>query len=106
MLLRGPATSRPGLLSRNTGADHCSPCWRPAAPRAGGDWAGAPRFKGALLRRGPAAPRARSDDEEPDWDKEMSIFKERTMRPNQLATLRELESKVSVGKVRARARAF
>lgn len=30
----------------------------------------------------------------------MSIFKQRTMRPNQLATLRELESKVSVGKVR------
>jgi hypothetical protein len=44
--------------------------------------------------------RARSDDEEPDWEREMSIFKERTMRPNQLATLRELESKVSVGKVR------
>lgn len=43
--------------------------------------------------------RARSD-EEPDWDKEMSIFKQRTMRPNQLATLRELESKVSLGRVR------
>lgn len=45
-----------------------------------------------------------SDSEEPDWEQEMSIFKQRTMRPNQLATLRELESKVSVGKVRARAR--
>ena len=32
----------------------------------------------------------------------MSIFKKRTMAPNQLATLRELESKVSVGKVRRR----
>jgi hypothetical protein len=44
---------------------------------------------------------ARSDEEEPDWDKEMSIFKQRTMAPNQLATLRELESKVSLGRVRA-----
>jgi hypothetical protein len=51
-------------------------------------------------RPGLLAPaRARSDDDEPDWDREMSIFRERTMRPNQLATLRELESKVSVGKV-------
>jgi hypothetical protein len=43
--------------------------------------------------------KARSDEEEPDWDKEMSIFKQRTMAPNQLATLRELESKVSLGRV-------
>ncbi|GBF87937.1 ATP synthase subunit alpha [Raphidocelis subcapitata] len=48
--------------------------------------------------RGPPPPRARNE-EEPDWDREMSIFKERTMRPNQLATLRELESKVSVGRL-------
>jgi hypothetical protein len=45
--------------------------------------------------------KARSDEEEPDWDKEMSIFKQRTMAPNQLATLRELESKVSLGRVSA-----
>ncbi|GLC45451.1 hypothetical protein PLESTM_001736100 [Pleodorina starrii] len=38
-------------------------------------------------------------DEEPDWEAEMSIFKQRISRPNQLATLRELEAKVSVGKV-------
>ena len=40
-----------------------------------------------------------TSDEEPDWDKEMSIFTKRTMAPNQLATLREMESKVSLGKV-------
>lgn len=39
------------------------------------------------------------DEEEPDWDAEMSIFKQRMMRPNQLATLREMEAKVNVGKV-------
>jgi len=46
--------------------------------------------------------KARSDEEEPDWDKEMSIFKQRTMRSNQLATLRELESKVDLGRVSTR----
>jgi hypothetical protein len=39
------------------------------------------------------------DDEEPDWEKEMSIFNKRLSAPNQLATLRELEAKVNVGKV-------
>lgn len=43
--------------------------------------------------------KARLGDEEPDWEKEMSIFKQRTMRPNQLATLRQLESKVNLGRV-------
>jgi hypothetical protein len=72
-----------------------APVWAPrcADARARRSGGGARRAGGPL--------RARSDDEEPDWDREMSIFKERTMRPNQLATLRELESKVSVGKVRA-----
>ena len=42
--------------------------------------------------------RAKSD-EEPDWNAEMSIFQKRISRPNQLATLRELEGKVAVGKV-------
>lgn len=42
---------------------------------------------------------ARLGEDEPDWEKEMSIFKQRTMRPNQLATLRELESKVNLGRV-------
>lgn len=51
------------------------------------------------LRSRRVVARSKGDDEEPDWDKEMSIFKQRMMRPNQLATLRELESKVSVGKV-------
>ncbi|KAI8466349.1 MAG: alpha subunit of mitochondrial F1F0 ATP synthase [Monoraphidium minutum] len=83
-------------------------CWRappptgaralPAAARA--PYAAPCRGRAAPGRAGPPPPpRARADDEEPDWDREMSIFKERTMRPNQLATLRELEAKVSVGKV-------
>jgi F0F1-type ATP synthase alpha subunit len=38
-------------------------------------------------------------DREPDWDEEMSIFKQRTLRPNQLATLREMEGRASLGKV-------
>lgn len=38
-------------------------------------------------------------DDDADWEAEMSIFKERISRPNQLATLRELEAKVSLGKV-------
>ncbi|PNW77022.1 hypothetical protein CHLRE_10g419050v5 [Chlamydomonas reinhardtii] len=38
-------------------------------------------------------------DEEPDWEAEMSIFNQRISRPNQLATLRELEAKTAVGKV-------
>ena len=42
--------------------------------------------------------RAKGDDE-PDWNAEMSIFQKRISRPNQLATLRELEGKVAVGKV-------
>jgi hypothetical protein len=44
--------------------------------------------------------RARNDDgdESPDWEKEMSIFNKRISAPNQLATLRELEAKVAVGK--------
>lgn len=44
---------------------------------------------------------AKKDTEEADWDEEMSIFKARISRPNQLATLRELEAKVAVGKVNA-----
>lgn len=43
-------------------------------------------------------------DEEPDWEAEMSIFNQRISRPNQLATLRELEAKTAVGKVRRRRR--
>jgi hypothetical protein len=44
--------------------------------------------------------KARNDDsdESPDWEKEMSIFNKRISAPNQLATLRELEAKVAVGK--------
>jgi len=43
--------------------------------------------------------KAKNGEEEPDWDQEMSIFQKRISRPNQLATLRELEGKVNVGKV-------
>ena len=56
--------------------------------------------RGANLRRfAPSAKRGSSEDEA-DWEAEMSIFKQRISRPNQLATLRELEAKVNVGKVR------
>lgn len=41
----------------------------------------------------------KAQEEEPDWNKEMSIFQKRISRPNQLATLRELERHVNVGKV-------
>ena len=34
-----------------------------------------------------------------DWDEEMSIFKKRTLAPNQLETLRTIEATVDVGKV-------
>lgn len=45
--------------------------------------------------------RCHSYEDEPDWDQEMSIFKKRTLRPNQLASLRKLEEeKVKSGKVR------
>jgi hypothetical protein len=38
--------------------------------------------------------------EEPDWDAEMQTFRERTMRPNQLETLRKAEEQnVDIGKV-------
>lgn len=63
------------------------------------------RSTGARWQASSSLPRARSlvvrakKEEEADWEEEMSIFKQRMMRPNQLATLRELESKVSVGKV-------
>ena len=42
--------------------------------------------------------RANPAEEDAEWEREMSIFKQRIMRPNQLETLRELESKVNVGK--------
>lgn len=41
------------------------------------------------------------DEEEPDWETEMSIFKKRTLRPSQMEALRKLEEgKVDVGRVR------
>ncbi|KAL4518116.1 hypothetical protein Ndes2526A_g01433 [Nannochloris sp. 'desiccata'] len=40
------------------------------------------------------------DEEEPDWETEMSIFKKRTLRPSQMEALRKLEEgKVDVGRV-------
>jgi hypothetical protein len=39
-------------------------------------------------------------DAEPDWEEEMSIFKKRSIKPNQLAVLRKIEEeKVDVGRV-------
>jgi len=41
------------------------------------------------------------DEEEPDWETEMSIFKKRTLKPSQMEALRKLEEgKVDVGRVR------
>lgn len=37
---------------------------------------------------------------EPDWDAEMSIFKKRASKPNQLHTIRRLVEKVDTGRVR------
>eukprot|EP00873_Tetraselmis_striata_P023927 jgi/Tetstr1/444191/TSEL_032085.t1 len=55
-----------------------------------------------LRRRGTAA-RAASEEEAgegaPDWDAEMSIFKKRTLKSSQLATLRQIEGEASLGKV-------
>ena len=36
---------------------------------------------------------------EPDWDAEMSLFRKRTMKPNQMQTVRRLEEQVDIGKV-------
>jgi hypothetical protein len=77
------------------------------SPAAAGVAPGPGRHAGA--GRHAAAPRecrrrwvARAGvDDDAEWEKEMSIFKQRTMRPNQLETLRELEAKVNVGKVGA-----
>lgn len=42
---------------------------------------------------------AGSKSDAPDWDAEMSIFKKRTMKPGQLAALRQTEGEASLGKV-------
>ncbi len=36
---------------------------------------------------------------EPDWDAEMSLFRKRSMKPNQMQTIRRLEEEVDIGKV-------
>eukprot|EP00884_Botryococcus_braunii_P012711 jgi/Botrbrau1/21440/Bobra.0216s0048.1 len=41
----------------------------------------------------------RCSDDPPDWDKEMSLFRQRTMQPNQLETLRKKEAETDVGRV-------
>lgn len=41
----------------------------------------------------------RCGEEPPDWDKEMSLFRQRTMKPNQLETLRKKEAETDVGRV-------
>lgn len=59
-----------------------------------------------LLHRpvAPPPPRALSNsDDEPDWEQEIRIFKQRTLRPAQLETLRKLEEQqVDVGRVSGR----
>lgn len=39
------------------------------------------------------------DDADPDWEAEMSLFRKRIMKPNQLETLRKMEEKADIGKV-------
>ena len=40
------------------------------------------------------------EEDEPDWETEMSIFKKRTLKPSQMEALRKLEEgKVDVGRV-------
>ena len=66
-----------------------------------------PRARAASGRRPDRNCRAKhvcpvaSSGVEPDWDAEMQTFRQRTMRPNQLETLRRAEEKdIDVGKVR------
>ena len=42
----------------------------------------------------------RSALEEADWEQEMSLFRKRLQKPNQLETLRKIVEEVDTGKVR------
>ena len=57
-------------------------------------------FGGRARAREVRLPRPRAADK-PDWDAEMSLFRKRLQKPNQLETLRKIEAEASVGKVRA-----
>ena len=45
------------------------------------------------------ASRASTGNDGTDWNEEMNMFRKRMLKPNQLATLRQLEEEVDVGKV-------
>ena len=55
--------------------------------------------RGSMLDR-PLRFRRVCNSAEPDWDAEMSLFRKRTMKPNQMETVRRLEEEVDIGKVR------
>ena len=45
--------------------------------------------------------RAQESEGEPDWDKELQVFKQRTLKPNQLEVQRKIAAaNVDVGRVR------
>jgi hypothetical protein len=45
--------------------------------------------------------RAQENEGEPDWDKELQVFKQRTLKPNQLEVQRKIAAaNVDVGRVR------
>jgi hypothetical protein len=51
-------------------------------------------------RKGRGYSAARSALEEADWEQEMSLFRKRLQKPNQLETLRKIVEEVDTGKVR------
>ncbi|KAL3150580.1 hypothetical protein ABBQ32_000390 [Trebouxia sp. C0010 RCD-2024] len=54
--------------------------------------------RGSMLDR-PVRHQHVCNSAEPDWDAEMSLFRKRTMKPNQMETVRRLEEEVDIGKV-------
>ena len=58
------------------------------------------RLGGESIPHHPARGRNLCRCAEPDWDAEMSLFRKRTMKPNQMQTVRRLEEQVDIGKVR------
>ena len=58
------------------------------------------RLVGRDMLHRPVRYRHVCNSSEPDWDAEMSLFRKRTMKPNQMETVRRLEEEVDTGKVR------
>ena len=60
---------------------------------------GGPVARQRSSRRGRGFSAARSALEEADWEQEMSLFRKRLQKPNQLETLRKIVEEVDTGKV-------